>query len=63
MATGNAFVTGQAVLFRRGPSRDWEKGEYMRAGGPEHTGWHWVRDDTGWRDRHFVPRRRLKAVT
>ena len=54
------FQVGEVVLFQRetGVSIPWELGEYMGADGD--TGWHRVRDDTGFRARHYIPARRIK---
>jgi hypothetical protein len=55
------FEVGEVVLFQRFPGARPELGEYM---GPDRavTGWHYVRDDTGWRERHYVPTVRLKKT-
>jgi hypothetical protein len=53
------YEVGEHVLFQREPGRAWENGEYMRIDDP---GWHWVRDDTGFRVPHYVPSRRVKRI-
>ena len=55
------FEVGEVVLFLRDTEhgRKWELGEYLA---PVHdmAGWHRVRDDTGFHERHIVPARRIK---
>jgi len=54
------FQTGEVVLFKRETwGEHWELGEYMREDATCH-GWHYVRDDTGFRQSHYVPTRRIK---
>jgi hypothetical protein len=53
------FLVGEVLLFQREPGAKWELCEYVSAD-REATGWHTVRDDTGFRVRHYVPSRRLK---
>jgi hypothetical protein len=58
MAKKKTFVAGEVVLFQRSPGAPWELGTYQQ---PDNIpGWHYVRDDTGWSERHFAPLRRLK---
>jgi hypothetical protein len=56
-----SFKVGEVVLFQReaGVGIRWELGEYM---GPDKAapGWHYIRDDTGFRQRHYLPSRRIK---
>jgi hypothetical protein len=56
------FRVNEVVLFQRetGVGIRWELGEYIGADGT--TGWHYVRDDTGLRVRHYIPARRLRNV-
>lgn len=56
-----SFSPGEIVMFQReaGTSIRWELGEYMGADA-QAPGWHYVRDGTGFRVRHYVPSRRIK---
>lgn len=57
------YATGEIVLFKRDTEhgRRWELAEYLRPD-PNARGWHFVRDDTGFRQRHYVPSRRIKKA-
>lgn len=56
-----AFEIGEVVLFQREAGARWEVGEYCGCDS-DGTYWHWVRDDTGFRVRHYVPSRRIKSA-
>lgn len=61
MAKAKTFQAGEVVLFRRDTDhgRSWELGEFLSSN-PDFHGWYWVRDDTGFREHHLVPSRRIK---
>ena len=57
------FDICELVLFQREPGSRWELGEYLGADVSQDVhGWHYVRDDTGFHVRHYVPTRRIKKT-
>lgn len=55
-----SFTAGERVHFQRDPNAKWEPGEYVVPAGI--PGWHRVKDDTGFRERHVVPGRRISRT-
>jgi hypothetical protein len=59
-----AFVAGEYVEFQAEPHALWEEGVYLRADSdPGVKGWHHIRDARGFRQKHYVPTRRLRKMS
>lgn len=51
----------ERIWFRKEPGARWETGIYLQADtGPNAKGWHTVQDDGGFREKFYVPSRRIR---